>query len=72
MPIAINLALGYSKYMKTQTITEGTKVFMKNQLSKREAVVDGLADNGNLLLVRFESGATKVVTKNSVAIVKNG
>lgn len=58
--------------MKTQTITEGTKVFMKNQLSKREAVVDGLADNGNLLLVRFESGATKVVTKNSVAIVKNG
>lgn len=54
--------------MMKQTIIEGSKVFMKNQIGKRQAIVDGLADNGNLLLVRFENGSTKVVSKKSVAL----
>lgn len=49
----------------------GQTVILKNQIGKREAVVDGFADNGNLVLVRFASGTTKVVNKRSLAPVMN-
>ena len=44
----------------------GEKVYMTNQIGKREASIEGFADNGRLILIKFDSGATKVVNKRSV------
>ena len=52
-----------------KTINVGDMVILKDQISKRKAMVDGVADNGNLFLLRFENGATVIKKRASISLV---
>jgi hypothetical protein len=48
----------------------GTRVRMKRQISKREAVIVSMTGDGKLFLVMYDNGRTKVVSKNSIERVE--